>query len=137
MSSSTLGRRPLAITTLSPALVGDARGAQLARHAAAAELHALRPGAVVHELPLGFVEIGDDRHDLRARLGRVAIVQPLDVGEQHQQRRPQQVRHQRRQPIVVAEADLQLVDRDRVVLVDDRQWRRSGTARSSVLRTLR
>ena len=50
---------------------------------------------------------------------RVGVVQPVDVGEQHQQVGVDQVRDQRREPVVVAEPDLG--GGDRVVLVDDRQ----------------
>ena len=54
------------------------------------------------------------------RIGRIAVVQAVDVGQQHQQRRADQVGDHRRQPVVVAERGLQLVDADRVVFVDDR-----------------
>ena len=47
-----------------------------------------------------------------------AVEQPRRIGQQHQQVGPDEVRHQRRQPVVVPEADL-LVGH-RVVLVDHR-----------------
>ena len=50
----------------------------------------------------------------------IAVVKSLDVGEQHQQRGAEQVRDNRRQPVVVAEGGLQFLDADGVVLVDDR-----------------
>ncbi len=56
----------------------------------------------------------------RARLARVAVVQAVDVGEQHQQRRADQVGQHRGQAVVVAKRGHQLIDADRVVLVDDR-----------------
>ena len=46
-----------------------------------------------------------------------ARVERIDVAEQHQQVRADQLAHQRREPVVVAEPDL--MRRDRVVLVDD------------------
>ena len=54
------------------------------------------------------------------RVAGVAVVKPVDVGQQHQQRRLDQVGDDRRQPVVVAEGGLQLLDADGVVLVDDR-----------------
>jgi hypothetical protein len=47
-----------------------------------------------------------------------ALVQPVDVGEQHQHVRADHLRHARGQPVVVAVADL--LGGDGVVLVDDR-----------------
>ena len=47
-------------------------------------------------------------------------VQSVDVGQQHQQRRLDQIGDDRRQTVVVAEGRLQLLHADRVVLVDDR-----------------
>ena len=48
----------------------------------------------------------------------VAVEQALDVGEQHEQVGVDERRDHRRELVVVAELDL--LDRDRVVLVDDR-----------------
>ena len=56
--------------------------------------------------------------ELRSRPSRLAGVQPVDVGQQHERVSVHQVRDQRGEPIVVAEADL--VRRHGVVLVDDR-----------------
>ena len=50
---------------------------------------------------------------------RVAVVDAVDVGEQHQRVGAGDVRDQRGEPVVVAEPDL--LGGDRVVLVDDRQ----------------
>ena len=65
----------------------------------------------------------DVRHrgdELRRRVGaRVGGVEAVHVREQHQQRGAEEVRHHRREVIVVAELDLG--DRNRVVLVDDRE----------------
>ena len=49
---------------------------------------------------------------------RIVVVQSVHIREQHERIGLDQVRHQRGQPIVVAEADL--VGGDGVVLVDDR-----------------
>ena len=49
---------------------------------------------------------------------RIGRVQPVEVGQQHEQRGTHVVRHERGEPVVVAIANL--VGRDRVVLVDDR-----------------
>ena len=54
----------------------------------------------------------------RARRTRVAVEQAVDVGQQHQQVGVHEVRDQRGQPVVVAEADLGRGDG--VVLVHDR-----------------
>jgi hypothetical protein len=53
---------------------------------------------------------GGDRGDRRGRpccsgAARVAVVEPVDVEEQDQRIGAYQVRHQRREPVVVAEAD--------------------------------
>ena len=61
----------------------------------------------------------------RAR-ARVAVVDAVDVGEQHQRVGPRDVGDERGEPVVVAEADL--LGGDRVVLVDDRQRRRARAA---------
>ena len=55
---------------------------------------------------------------LRAALARVVVVDAVDVGQQHQHVGAHQMRDERGEPVVVAEADL--VGGDRVVLVDDR-----------------
>ena len=54
-----------------------------------------------------------------ARRARVAVVQAVDVGEQHQRVRADDVRDERGEPVVVAHPDL--VGGHRVVLVHDRQ----------------
>ena len=63
----------------------------------------------------GAAHLGDQRRP--ARRGG-AVVQPVDVGQQHQRVGVHEVRDQRREPVVVAEPDL--VGGDGVVLVDDR-----------------
>ena len=57
---------------------------------------------------------------LEPRIGRIAIVQAVDIRQQHQQRGADQVRDHRGQPVVVAERGLQFLDADGVVFVDDR-----------------
>ena len=56
---------------------------------------------------------------LGTRLVRRPGVDRVDVAQQHQQIGADQLAHERRQPVVVTEADL--LRRHRVVLVDDRQ----------------
>ena len=56
---------------------------------------------------------------LGARLRRIAIVQPVDAGEDHQMLRLDHLRDLGGQPIIVADANL--LGGDRVVFVDDRQ----------------
>ena len=56
---------------------------------------------------------------LRRAGARVAVVDAVDVGEQHQRVGPGDVRDQGGEPVVVAEPDL--LGGHRVVLVDDRQ----------------
>src|SRR5262249_51902820 len=51
-----------------------------------------------------------------ARPARIGVVEPVHIGEQDQRARPDHVRDERREPVVVAEPDL--VGGDRVVLVD-------------------
>ena len=92
---------------------GDGRGVHLGAHPAradratgAAEVR-LQPRCGRHE--------GDPAGP---RAGRRPVVQPVHVGEQHQRARPDQVRHEGREPVVVAEADL--VGGHGVVLVDHR-----------------
>ena len=58
-------------------------------------------------------------HQARARPARRAVVQAVDVGEQDQQVGVHEVGDERREAVVVTEADLR--GGDRVVLVDDRQ----------------
>ena len=60
------------------------------------------------------------RMSLAAGLAGVAVAKPIDVGKQHQERSPNEIRHDGRQPIVVAEGGLQLLDGNRIVFVDDR-----------------
>ena len=56
---------------------------------------------------------------LRGAGARVAVVDAVDVGQQDERVGPGDVRHERGEPVVVAEPDL--LGGDRVVLVDDRQ----------------
>ncbi len=72
-----------------------------------------------------------------ARAG-IAVVEPLDVGEQHQQVGVHEVGDQRSEPVVVTEADL--LGGDRVVLVDHRYHAHreqpvEGALRVAVVRT--
>ena len=62
-------------------------------------------------------------------------VEPVDVGQQHQQVGAHHGRDARRQPVVVAVADFG--GRDRVVLVDDRHGARASAACEIVARALR
>ena len=55
---------------------------------------------------------------LRVAFPRIRVVEAVDIGQQHQGVGADQMRHQRREPVVVAEPDL--VGGHRVVLVDDR-----------------
>ena len=50
----------------------------------------------------------------------IAVAKTIDVGKQHQQRCPNEVGDDGRQPVVVAEGRMQLLDGNRVVFVDDR-----------------
>ncbi len=50
----------------------------------------------------------------------MAVVETFHVGKQHQQRRSQQVRDHRGEPVVVADPAFQFVDPHGVVFVDDR-----------------
>ena len=122
ISTSTFGRRPLAITTLSPADTASRAASSLL--AMPPRLRLIRPRRH-RRLPLKFaqrfVQLRDERNHLRRRIARMAVVQAFDIRQQHQQRRAKQIRHHRRQPIVVAHVALQLVDPHRVVFVDDRQ----------------
>ena len=70
-----------------------------------------------------------------ARPARVAVVQRVDVGEQDQRVGVDQVGDQRREPVVVAEADL--VGGHGVVLVDDRARCRAPAAGCRVRCALR
>jgi hypothetical protein len=92
-----------------------AGGVDLARHPAAAEPGAARPadgqrGEVLRP--------ADPLDQPRPRPARIAVVEPVDVGQQHQRVRPDEVRDERGQPVVVAEPDL--LRGDGVVLVHDR-----------------
>ncbi len=51
------------------------------------------------------------------RPARIAVEQAVDVGQQHEQVRVDEMGHERGEPVVVAEPNL--VGGDRVVLVDD------------------
>ena len=59
-----------------------------------------------------------DLHPIDHRAGVAALVHTIDRAENHQQPRRREIRHQRREVIVVA--DLRLVGGQRIVLVDDR-----------------
>ncbi len=102
-------------------------------HAARAELGRLRGGADLRRHPAGAHgraraagereqlggELGHVRDQLRLGvLARVGVEEPLDVGEHDEQLGGDEPRDQPGQGVVVAE--LELVDRDGVVLVDDR-----------------
>ena len=65
---------------------------------------------------VGCVDVGQQP---RPRPARVAVVETVHVGQQHQRVGADQVRHQRGQPVVVADPDL--VGGHRVVLVHHRQ----------------
>jgi hypothetical protein len=54
----------------------------------------------------------------RARQRRVAIVQTIDIRQQHHPLRPRRLRDARGEAIIVAEADL--LGRDRIILVEHR-----------------
>ena len=95
---------------------GQPGGLQLAGHAPFA--HAA--GTVADQVEDRAVQPLDRGDQPAAGPRRIAVVQPIHVGEQHQERGPDQVRHDGRQAVVVAEGGLQLLDADRVVLVDDR-----------------
>ena len=127
-------RRPTVTrTTGMPGAGGDPRGLDLGHHAAASRRPA-RPG--LPEPHAGEVGVAAHLGDQRAPAARrVAVVEPVDVGEQHEQVGVHQVGDQRGEPVVVAEADL--VGGDRVVLVDDRQRRRARAAGRSVRWALR
>ena len=62
--------------------------------------------------------VGDQRHPARPGPRRRAVVERVDVGQQHQPVGPHDVGDERGEAVVVAEADL--VGGHRVVLVDDR-----------------
>ena len=68
-------------------------------------------------------------------VARVARVEPVDVGEEHEEVGVDQARHQRGEVVVVA--DLDLLDRHRVVLVDHRAARSKPSSASSVFRAFR
>ena len=119
-SSSTPSREAWAITARTPDHDGDLGGGQLRGHAAAPPDGAGRAG---HGLEL-VVDL-DDLLDQRRRgvEARVGGEEARRVGEQHEEVGVDQVRDQRREAVVVAEADL--VVGDGVVLVDDRARRRA------------
>ena len=94
---------------------GKPGGLQLAGHAAFAP----PAGAVADQVVDRAVEPLDGGDEPAAGLARVAVAKTIDVGKQHQQRGPDQVGHDGRQPVVVAEGGLQFLDGDRVVFVDD------------------
>ena len=93
---------------------GDPGGLDLGHHAAGADAGGGVPEPDVVEIPAG----GDHRQPGDARLARRAVVQRIDVREQQQRVRADQVGEQRGQPVVVAEPDV--VGGDGVVLVDHR-----------------
>jgi hypothetical protein len=96
-------------------LGGDLPGLDLGAHAAAREIGA---GGTGHGFDLRR-DAGNERHELGAAAvaGR-AVVQPFDIGQEHQEIGAGHGGDARRQPIVVAVTDL--VRRHRVVLVDHR-----------------
>ena len=93
----------------------DLAGLDLGHHAAARQLGAGRAG---HALDLGRDAL-DQRNEIggHARLRR-RVVEAVDVGQQHQQVGARHGGDARREPVVVAVADL--VGGDGVVLVDHR-----------------
>ena len=102
-------------TTGMPASVAIRGRFDLGLHAAGADAGRAGP-ADCERLQVGrATDLGDHR---RAGLARIAVVQAVDVGQQHQQIGVHQVAGQRGQPVVVAEADLG--GGDGVVLVHDR-----------------
>ncbi len=56
--------------------------------------------------------------NLAEPFARIGVVEPVDVAQQHQRVGADQMRHQSREPVVVAEPNL--VGGHRVVFVDDR-----------------
>jgi len=95
---------------------GDAGGLELAGHAPFAQ-----PGdRVANQAEHRGVEPGDRVNQRREFIVRVAVVQTVDVREQHQQRGADEVGHHGGQAVVVAKGGHQLVDAHRVVFVDDR-----------------
>ena len=109
------GVRPQAMTTFSPAAVASRAASSLlaipplptppARSRTRSKIESVEP---LH---------GGNQPAAAER--RVAVVQPVDVGKQHQQGGPQQVRHNGRQAVVIAKGGLQFIHADGVVFVDD------------------
>src|SRR5579871_4339424 len=92
----------------------DLRGGDLGRHAARAD----RGGGAGRTRGHGGGDLAHLRHELGAGVAaRVGRVEAVDVREQHQTLRTRHLSDARREPVVVAVADLG--GRDRVVLVDD------------------
>ena len=112
------GFLPEAMMTEPPACVTSRAASSLLRIPPVPRLLRLDAGQAEHLV----VELRDQRDDLcpplAASRAGVGPVQAVDHAEDDQQRRLEQVRHHRGEPVVVAELDL--VDADRVVLVDDR-----------------
>ena len=107
---------PEAMITEPPALVTRRAAWSLLRIPPVPRGQVCSPGQAEHLV----AEVGDDRHHLaRARRAGVArVIEAVDDAEDDEQGGPQQIGDHRGEPVVVAELDL--VDADRVVLVDDR-----------------
>src|SRR6056297_1146459 len=95
---------------------GDARGGDLAGHAAGTETSGLGAAGKRFDVSVDDRNVGHQPGPVAAPL--IGIEQPVDIAEQHQQLCAGQQRHARAQAIVVAEPDL--AGRDGVVFVDDR-----------------
>ena len=91
-----------------------ARGLDLGDHAARAD-DASRVPRDAHD---ALVDAFDALDQVRAfDLRRVRVVEPVDIRENHHKLRLDKARHERRERVVVAKANL--LDRHRVVLVHD------------------
>src|SRR6056297_4191814 len=94
---------------------GNARGRDLADHAAGAETGGL--GAAGKRFDAGVDDRNVGHQPGPVAAPRIGIEQAVDIAEQHQQLCACQQRHARAQAVVVAEPDL--AGRDGVVFVDD------------------
>src|SRR5690606_22186151 len=116
---------------------GDPGGLDLGLHPAGADPGAARlPDPYAGEV-VGAGDLGDQGGGAR---GGVGVVQPVDVGEEHEQVGAHEVGDERPEPVVVAEADLG--GGHGVVLVDDRddpevQQRLEGAAGVAVVAAAR
>ena len=115
--TSTPGCRPLAIITFSPAVVAIRAAFSLLAMPAGAKpdlpIHAHRTCTdSSNSLTVGMTR------DLL--ILRIAVIEPLDIRQDDQQRSSQQIGHQSGQTIIVAKRGHQFVDRHRVVFVNDR-----------------